>query len=108
MPATVTGRASLPPYSNDGKTNPITEAASITPAAKDKITLLNFSEMFLNTKPNSEPNMVAPPTPKAVIHTMCILIPPNSVKYTSLHTMFKAFNLLTFIYKKSIIIICVF
>ena len=81
IPATVTIIPYLPPYSSDGITRPSTAAASITPAAKESIISENLWDIFLNINPTSDPNIVAPPTPRAVIKTISIKIsiPPPYV-----------------------------
>ena len=84
MPPTVTGRANFPPYSNEGSTRPITAAASITPAAKERTMSLNLWLMFLNTKPSTAPITVAMPTPKAVSNTRVILFSYKAAQSTDL------------------------
>ena len=50
----------------DGNTNPSTAAASITPAANERIMSENLWDIFLKIKPTRAPTIVAPPTPRAV------------------------------------------
>ena len=55
--------------------NPNIDAASITPAAKERIKSENLWDIFLNKNPTSAPIIVAPPTPKAVIKTKFTVTP---------------------------------
>ena len=76
IPATVMSIPHLPPYSIDGKISPSIAAASITPAAKASTISENLCEIFLKANPMSEPNTVAPPTPRDVSKTSSINITP--------------------------------
>ena len=72
-PRIVMGRPfAPPPYSTDGRINPSTAAASMTPEAKERIISVKRWEIFLKAKPISAPTMVAPPTPRAVNNTNLI------------------------------------
>ena len=73
MPATVTGIAKLPPDSIEGRISPITAAASMTPAAKDRIMSFSLCDGFFMRKPRNAPITVAPPTPRAVKSTSFIV-----------------------------------
>ena len=75
IPATVISIPYFPPYSRDGTISPSTAAASITPAANDRMISENLCDMFLKIKPISEPITVAPPTPRAVSNTSSIIYP---------------------------------
>ena len=60
----------FPPYSNDGRIKPKTDADNITPAAKANIISEILCEIFLKTKPINEPKIVDAPTPNAVNRTI--------------------------------------
>ena len=63
------------PSSTDGIIRPITAAASMTPAAKERIISFNLWDGFLKKRPISAPTRVAPPTPTAVSITASIFSP---------------------------------
>ena len=68
-------------------------AESMTPAAKERTMSEKRWVIFLKIKPSSEPITVAPPTPRAVINTIFIDMPPSG-KSNERQNCFVAFYIL--------------